>query len=173
MIGPLNISEDGNREENFAKLCGLGAGISMLREQIASPTLNHTFYLFLFIETSSATTIRKTVTKSLFFSSPTQGTPNNGTSNTYFSKVKSFPVYRRVGFGAAGPPPMGHRAPSLLCTSIKPASLPRVRCWHSQHLIHFVTLLPSASLSEPPKWPRSRRLLRRPSPVLGSPITSS
>ena len=86
MIGPLNLSEDGNREENSSKLCGSSVGISMLREQIASPTLNHTFYLFLFRETSAATTIRKTVTKSLFFSSPTQGTPNNGTSNTYFQK---------------------------------------------------------------------------------------
>src|SRR5271163_3115758 len=42
------------------------------------------YLLFLFRETSAATTIRKTVTKSLFFSSP--GTPNNGASNTYFQK---------------------------------------------------------------------------------------
>jgi hypothetical protein len=44
---------------------------------------------------------------------------------------------------------MGHRAPSPLCTSIKPAFLPRVRCRHSQCLIHFVTLYPQRPFSPP------------------------
>jgi hypothetical protein len=44
--------------------------------------------------------------------------------SNFFGDVKWLPVHRRVGFSAAGPPPMGHRAPSPLCTSIKPTYLP-------------------------------------------------
>ena len=51
-------------------------------------------------------------------------------------------VHRPVWFSEAGPPTMGYRAPSLLCTTIKPASLPRVRCWYSQCLIHIVAPCP-------------------------------
>jgi hypothetical protein len=56
--------------------------------------------------------------------------------------IPTMPMYRPVRFSAAGPPTMGYLAPSPLCITIKPVSLPRVRCQYSQCLIHVVAPRP-------------------------------
>jgi len=67
---------------------------------------------------------------------------------------------------------MGHRA-LLAALHIYKARVPPSSALPALLVSHsFCHPLPSASLFAP-KWPRSHRLLRCPSPVLGAPITSS